>query len=501
MRRPSAYRTLASLPTALVLAILQQPAVSGQSGFSLQDVVTQALTSHPSLRLAAADTQAALADRSAAREPFAMRLRAFVEDRGEHTPLSADGTRAGLRYLQQTFGGGLVVERTFRSGLTFSSEASFTRAGVAPFESAHDDTAAARWGLAVPLMAGRAGGFNASVERAAEEYVASTRAAQQHSTAAVAYGVIAAYWQFLAADHRRDVYLASEQRAEQLVEETRLLIRADERPPSDLDLILAHLASKRAARLLAELRVQQGRHELGLAAGASAEAVLSWGPPTTGFPDVTQTDLHPSMAAAAAVDGRDDLRAARSRETAAQIVRDGARSELKGRLDLHLTATYDGQLHETVAAESQRPFHGLGASWQLVYQPMVGLPEARSRAMRSAAEHARAETLTADVQRRVRSDAALAATAVTTYSEELKAVREAVRRSDAAVQTEQKKFHAGLATIFDAILAADTLTSALVAEIDARTKLAIARARLRFETGALLVFDGLQPRVDFASIL
>ena len=503
MTRLSVFLTPCFFRSALALAFLHQVTVSGQVGLALENAVQHALTSHTAIRVSEADTQSALADLSAASQVFAPRVRAFAQYAREQTALGPDIDRSGDRFLKHTLDAGLVAERTLRSGIRLSTEVFLSRAGLPPLQASSDETANIHLQVALPLISGRGGGFAAVAEHAAGRYHDSTRASLQHTAAAVAFTAISAYWHYRAAHKRAEVYLGSEKRAQRLADDTRVLIQADERPRSDFDLIAANLASKRAVRLLAEQRVQDALHELGLAMGATSEAMMAWGPPTTDFPKAraAEAPLSPPQAAATALDRRDDLRAALARQGAAEILRDRARRELKPRLDFHVTGIYERQLRSFGAAASPQPFSGLGTSWQIVYEPLMGLVDVRSRALRTEADYARGQAATEDLRRRVSSEAALAAKAVDSSVQEMAAVEEAVRRSLAAVETEEKKFHVGLATVFDAILAADTLSNALISEIDARARFAVARARLRFETGTLLVFDGSAARLDFASIL
>ena len=70
---------------------------------------------------------------------------------------------------------------------------------------------------------------------------------------------------------------------------------------------------------------------------------------------------------------------------------------------------------------------------------------------------------------------------------EASTAEQAVRLSGRSVNTEQEKFRLGLATLFDAILAEDSLTSARLQRTTARFRFAAALLRFRFETGTLIV--------------
>ena len=62
--------------------------------------------------------------------------------------------------------------------------------------------------------------------------------------------------------------------------------------------------------------------------------------------------------------------------------------------------------------------------------------------------------------------------------------------------TEQEKFRLGLATVFDAILAEDSLTNARLLRTNAQFRFAAALLRLRFESATLLETRGDAVSVD-----
>jgi outer membrane protein TolC len=95
----------------------------------------------------------------------------------------------------------------------------------------------------------------------------------------------------------------------------------------------------------------------------------------------------------------------------------------------------------------------------------------------------------------------VAAQAVERHALELQRASQAVRLSTAVVDTEKKKFQLGMATLFDALLAEDTLSTALLQQIDARSRYVQALARLRFETADLLTWSPAGPSVRVDGLL
>ena len=106
-----------------------------------------------------------------------------------------------------------------------------------------------------------------------------------------------------------------------------------------------------------------------------------------------------------------------------------------------------------------------------------------------------------DLDRRIRVNVRVATEALGNAARETAVSDEALRLSLRAVETEREKFRFGLATVFDAILAEDTLTKALLQQTNARLRYALALARLRFETGTLLRVDGGSVAPDPGAVL
>jgi outer membrane protein TolC len=110
---------------------------------------------------------------------------------------------------------------------------------------------------------------------------------------------------------------------------------------------------------------------------------------------------------------------------------------------------------------------------------------ARGEALQAEAALRQAEIVEGELARAVALEAATAAETLARAAEERVLAAEAVRLHEASVEAETQKFRLGTATLFDVIFAEDALTSAQLAEIDARRRHAAALARLRYETGAL----------------
>lgn len=117
-------------------------------------------------------------------------------------------------------------------------------------------------GLTVPLLRGRGGGLVSAEEDAAQWARQASRDALEHQKAVSVLTVVRAYWGYVAATRRVAVLRDAEDRAQRLLEETRTLIAANERPRADETRVRANYASKHASRLAGEARLIDARGTL-----------------------------------------------------------------------------------------------------------------------------------------------------------------------------------------------------------------------------------------------
>lgn len=490
-RRPGAGRTLGLLLAVVAVTVAparaQEPAAEG---LSLDEVVRTTLAASAEVQTAGWEVQAGEGGLQAARGAFDPRMEASVlAERMRQATLGPDGGIAGVRGLQY----GLSAERRLGWGATLSPALVFERSGAAALAPGNEATASL--GVLLPLLRDRGGGTDAAEVRATRAEVRASTAALQHTRGEVVLRAVLAYWSYAAAARRLEVQRHAEARAERLVEETRVLVQADDRPAVDLIPVRASLASRRATRLSAEQGVTEARRTLAQAMGISPAAFRRLPPPATSLPTVAAAPLPtPDEAVARALRERADVAAARQRRAAARDRLRGARGELLPRLDLSVRVAYRGVESGGELERLVSPFYsemgGLHARVGVSYGFPLGNHAARGQALQGTAADRRAEIALAERERTVALDAAAAAETLGRAVQELEQFAEALRLHAAALDAETRKFRLGTATAFDVLFAEDALTAATLAELEARRGYAAALAQLRFETGTLVDADG-----------
>ena len=448
------------------------------------------LAESPEIEQSRLAVEAGAADRIAASGPFDFRMQTSVV--GGRDNFEVSGELAPTGSLTTIASG----SKRFRSGIVISTDLSLGRFGglrSLPLNQANSSIS-----IRFPLAGGRDGGAAAGAERSAEQEYRAALLERGHVSALAVLDAVTTYWRYVAVRERLAIHHASALGAEFLVEVTDALIRADERPPSDRDLMTSNLANKRTAVSTSEQAVVDARYALGIAMGLTADQILALGAPSTTFPvpaDASQGGVAGSAAALAgtAVGTRLDLAASRARRDGARLAWRGALRDLRPRWDIVAkvgrTSISLGPDLGTFLSPLVRGAAGLNTFVQVEYEPVVTNSVVRGLALRTEILYRSAAVATDDLTRRIRANVRVAAAAFDNAAGEVAIADEAVRLSERSVETEQAKLRLGLATLFDAILSTDTLTTARLRLTDARYRYAVALARLRFETGTLLRLD------------
>ncbi|HEU0298438.1 MAG TPA: TolC family protein, partial [Longimicrobium sp.] len=488
VRRRLAWLAAAALAALPLAAGAQAPA---PGGLSLDEVLRTTLASNAEIQAAQWEVERQAAAARVAHGAFDPQLGATLSRRQERNPLISAQNVPGITQ-SNTLTYSLGVDQPFRSGLVLSPALSFSRLDAAGQVSGARNQAVASLGVTVPLLRGRGGGLSVAGERAAVMLHTASVAGLEHRRAAALLQAVEAYWDYVAAHARLQVLRGTEERASRLLEQTRTLVAADERPAVDTLPLAANLASRRASRISGELALITARQQLGRAMGIAPDAVRTLPPPSTAFPaGPGEGGALPDEGALveAALRARPDLESARQELVAARDLLAGYRGEARPRLDLELTLGYQGLEAGDELGRLVSPFYsdlgGMHTRLEVTYGFPLRNRLAGGLAQQSAAQERQAALAYAELRRQVALDVAAALETLQLSAQGLDQFGEAARLHQAAVESENRRYQLGTSTIFDIINAEDGLTSATLAEIDARVRYAAALARLRYETGTL----------------
>lgn len=461
-------------------------------GLSLEEVIGVTLEAGTDIRLAAEQLKLGEADLLAARGAFDAALTTdVVHTRVEETRLGTSGLADAVAVRTDRTEYVLGLSKQFRSGLTVRPQIVARQSELTGLSSPPTTTASVNLQVVFPLLEDRWGKIVRFTEEAAKAGYEADRLNFDHQRTLSVLDAASAYWTYLGAHRELEVLRSAEERAQVLVEETRQLVDAEERPAADLNQVLGNAASKRIDRIRGEQRLIEARWRLGVAMGIPARAIPRLPAPSTEFPETRPFDVDAVVQRLVrqALGRRADLRAAGQTERSARLSAAAAEDDLKPTLDLAGSVGYSGLDGGADADGLFGSFHrnvpGVTASLQLSYRLPVNNAAARGLALQRFALHQQQQIVRDDLQRQIHAAVAVAAEDLRSSARADEEAQLAVELSRKTVENEKVKHRLGLATLFDVILAEDRLTSALLGAVNTRLSFAVALARLRFETGAL----------------
>ncbi|HEX9944651.1 MAG TPA: TolC family protein [Thermoanaerobaculia bacterium] len=416
-------------------------------------------------------------------------LSSSVAERRVDDPLSESSSRE-----RNTLTNSLGMTKRFRTGFSIEPGFLLTRTAEGTGDPGAVNLGTVSFTFRQPLLRGRGREAVAAPELSAERQVTASELDLRQTTSERALAVVSQYWQARAALLNLEILRESEDRARELLGTTRKLIDADVTPAADLVQVEANVMAKETARIGGERALFEARQALGREIGLEPERIATLPLPSDPFPTVPAAAV-PAAAdsshwIARALERRADLQATRERRSAAEFLRKAADNSLKPQVDLVFTPSYTGLVEGTGTGSFFSPLYRNvpGAGSALSLSLSWPTPNSRARGDLIQIEEARAQTALLEdlLSRQIGANVPIALDAVARNAQQLDRAAEAVRLFERAVENEEKKLRAGTSTLIDVISQRDRLTAARQSQVSAHLALAVAVARLRFETGTLL---------------
>lgn len=489
-RRP---RLLSCLSTLLLM--LAPPALGDELG--LVETVSMLLAHDPNVTRVEAQLDSARGGLMVASGRFEPLVTSSLLQADDETP-SVDGDVSQRGLLQSQVG----VVKELRTGQTVESSVLLARDDPAGPGGAVNEGSVV-FSLRQPLLRDRSPAAVTAFERSAARSVEASERDLTHTLSERVLVVVDRYWRLRAAREELTILAESRELSEELLETTRRLVAADQRPAADVVLLEANVAAKQAAEIDGERRLFAARQDLGREIGLPPAEILRLGLPAEPFPTVESTPTTVELAeryVALAYASRADLAAAELRRIASETLEVAAENDLKPRLDLVLAPELSGAVGGTEADRFFAPVldraDGFSTSLSLAFSFPPRTVEARGRLLQSQAR-SRIDATSVELLRvAIGAQVPSALEAVARGAERLVVSRRAVGLFEQALVNEQRKLQAGRSTLLDVISQQDRLTSARQAQVGAGLSLALAVVQLRFETGSLVVGEGDAARID-----
>jgi len=479
-----------ALGLILVVVALAPASRAQQEGLGLLEAVRLALARDPNIAIEEARVQSSRGALEVASSPFDP----VVSSTGTWTEADVPSSESASRE-QRTLRNTVSVVKPFRTGLSIEPGVVLDRQGAPGGPGANTGNFFFRFRQ--PLLQGRGRQVAAAGEQSAQREVVASELDLRQATAGRVLTVASQYWTARAAQLDLEVLISSEASSRELLETTRRLVEADQTPAAELVQLEANLAAKESARIGGERRLFAARQDLGREIGLDPSEIASLQLPSEPFP-VLRPEQVPGGAEAGrlvamALSHRTDLRAARERQSASELLVHAAENSLKPQLDLIFTPSYTGFVEGTDTASFFSPLGrnipGLGSLLSLSLSWPTFNNRARGQLLQVQASRRQSALIVDLLAKSIGADVPTALDSVRRSSLQLAKATEAVHLFERAVVNEEKKLRAGTSTFINLISQRDRLTLARQGEVSAQLSLALALVELRFQTGTLLGED------------
>jgi outer membrane protein TolC len=478
----------------------EPPPITGP--LSLADAVNRALHDDPEIRISERAADAALGAAISAHAVYdATVTTSAVHSRSNGLHVVPAATAGDSPTIQSALTSTVTSSVTAQqhlpwAGLTLTPQVSLTSAGSPG--SAAQSRATTQLGMTLPLGRDRWGGLVSSIESAAYAEADATGHDLRQSAAQGVYSTVNAYWAYVAARQRLEVFLSAEEHAKQNLQQTTELVAADERPASDLVQLRGNVASKTSTRISAEQAVLEAWRSLAMLLGLGDIPSLVAPNTSTDFPAVpASASVRPRPSDAklqALIDSsrgrRPDLAAASTRVKELELGVKTTDHLQRPIINLIAQVGYSGLDEGWGVSQFVGPLYRnrspLNASLQLSYQFAAANSDAAGKARSAAAALDEEREAKHAVDRSVSSGVVVAVDGLRRAIASADAAHLSTEAAQQTVANEQRKFRLGSSTAFDIILAEDNLTSALLADVAGRQTYAGAVARVLLETGTIV---------------
>jgi outer membrane protein TolC len=343
--------------------------------------------------------------------------------------------------------------------------------------------------ISIPLLKGNWESASAG-ETAAKLEVEAARQDLRYTISQNIQNTVQAYWALLAAHKNLEITKESEEGISLMVDQTRKLIKADELPASDINLLLANQLNKTSLRISNEQALLSAQQALGQLMGLTYQQISTLNPTDEFPPTTSEIPVHENQLARLthlAMERRSDLAAALLRQDSARTLTSADKNNLKPQLNLTGSIGYAGLV------EGGNPIEGLsqnisGANFGTTISYLWPFDNnvARGRYRQQAALYDQSTIQIANVTRSIGLGVEIAMSGLMRSAVQLKKSEEAVKFYNISVENEKIKYKLGNSTMVDILTTNDRLLNERLNYISYRLNYLSTLVQLNFQAGALL---------------
>ena len=481
---------------------------NNKDNLKLLDAVQISIKNHPDILIQKQQLNISQGLFQTTRGEFDWRLQSSIGSSQENTPLLNSQITNGISSLQQNRSFyNIGINKLFRSGISVSSGINLTRIEDNINNLSVPKYAEVNVAANVPLLRGRGKTATGATETAYKIYYKAGVRDLYFVTSQKALNTIIAYWNYVAAKKIYDINNESEKRANVLVQETSILIKANERPEADIKQLQANLADKMASGIKADQDLFSAKQNLGLTIGLPVNEIQLLSLPSDNFPELIDENvlefIDKDIFMKNSLEKRADYLSSLDRQESAKVLLKAAHNLEKTRLSFQIEAGYsglnEGNKFDYYFTPFNRNISGLnfsGAlSWELPTNVQHGFAVQRS------SEYQQTMIKSYEIARNIKSSVTVAINDLKSSINRLEKIEEAIALYQITVENEKRKLQQEMSTLIDLILYEDRLTNALLNQVSAQFSYAIALARLRYETGTLLNITNEEVSIEYNNFI
>lgn len=478
------YPTLLTAVMVSIMIVLPAHAASNDP-LTLERVLGLTMTRQAQIMQSELNREIAAGRLLAAGAPFDAQFNASVDYTDAHTPLSATQENSSgfstQDSRQQNYTAG--ISKTLRSGLNLNSYLALNQSEDATNGSPDLNSRQLGVTLTIPFYDLVDNNAYSLREQAAQESLRSAVLTHYHQVASGLYQTTQAWWDFLAAQQRLKIYASSVERTQQSLRDYEKLIKAGERPKSDIN----QLEAKHVSMLMQHAAALKNFR----AAGFQLARIIGVSYDQSEFTSLSGTweTISKKLGCEGLINlgqtQRFDLQAAQSSLNAAQLQLDAARRDEKSNLDLFFTVE-GSQQAEQLWGNNSADNSGIKAVAGVQFKKWLKNSKAKGVIMEQLSHYHQAKIQFKELERTIKIDVMAAQDDLHRSMDTVLLAQRTVELYKTAYLVEQKKLAMGVNTMLDVIATFDSLRNALLSQVSTRAQTARAHATLKYASGEML---------------
>jgi len=411
------------------------------------------------------------------------------------TPLTSSQSAASghstIETHNQTYS--LTVTKPTRTGISVSSQLSLASNINDTYDTQDDNSRTLGVSLGIPWFDITDGNSIALREKSAKEDTETALYTFYHQVSASLYNTMTAWWNYLAAYEKLDIYQKYENEISDYMNTLYKLIDSGKIPQLDLQ----QLNAKHTSTLM---EIQAAKNTLNNAEFALSNILgVQHDKELFANPEIKTTNVEALLSQAPtiaenAVDHRFDIKAARVSLKSSNLLLQSLKRDKKPNVNLIFSVSGTEKMDDSLTDQADNS--GVAASMQLTFSMPVANTYTNGLIMQQTSALRQVQTTLSEQERTTDIAVQAALEDMKSKVKISKLAVEALKLYTDALAKEKDKLSEGKSTILDVLTSEDNYKTALLQMIDIELSLAQATSTFAYSSGSLITVDGDQMVVN-----